>query len=77
LLSRPVILKIIEKEIEEIMSSMFGELAKFFEHEGWDNPMQEAMYLESLLDGIFMNYLLDTEHFPIDYAKEQLISRYK
>jgi len=77
LVSRPVVLKIIGKEIEEIMSGIFGELAKYFEHEGWDNPLKEAMYCESLMDGIFMNYLNDPDHFPIDYAKKQLISRYK
>jgi len=77
LISRPVIMKIIEKEVEEIMTAMFGEIAKYFEHEGWDNPMMEAMYCESLLDGIFMNYVNDPEHFPIDYAKEEFITRYK
>ncbi len=76
LVSRPQVIKIIEKEFNEIMNTIFGELTLFFEHEGWDNPSQEAMYCESLMDGIFMNYVLDPENYPIDYAKSQLISRY-
>ncbi len=77
LVSRPVVLKIIGKEVEEIMTGIFGELAKYFEHEGWENPLKEAMYCESLMDGIFMNYVNDPDNFPIEYAKRQLLSRYK
>lgn len=55
---------------------MISMLTEYFIKRGVEDPEAEAIILGSLLDGIYMNYLINPENFPLASVKKKLLDIY-
>ena len=51
-------------------------MTEYFRKKGYENPEAEAIILGSLLDGISLNYVFQTENYPIEAVKKKLLDIY-
>ena len=51
-------------------------LTDFFIRRGEKDPEADAIILGSLLDGVYMNYILNPDHFPLEIVKKKLLDIY-
>lgn len=70
---QPHVHPIIHEGIVERMPKWLRIQAKYFEKKGVADPVTEALFLGSVLDGVALNYVIDPGHFPIDKVKELII----
>lgn len=70
------VLSVFEKEIKENAMLVFFRISKFFENKKYANPMVETRYLAALLDGVFMNYIVEPKAFPLCEIKQKIIFQY-
>ena len=73
---QPNILKMFEQEFGEKAMPAFVRISKYFELRGYANPMVEARYLTALLDGVFMNYIVEQDTFPLNEIKQKILNQY-
>lgn len=73
---QPAVLSIVEANIMEMAFPFFKVMSNFFESKGCENPYAEARYLNSLLDGIFMNYVIEPDTFPLNVMKKKVLDQY-
>lgn len=73
---QPAVLKIIEEDMMTLAGPMFENASSFFNLHGFSNPIAEVRYLNSMLDGIFLNYVMEPDTFPLDAIKTKIIDQY-
>ncbi len=73
---QPNILTMFEKEFMELAEPVFASIANYFSAKGSANPMLETRYLTSILDGVYLNYIVDPITFPIDEVKGKIIDQF-
>jgi len=76
-LIQPTVFKLVEKKIFEMVMPYFEALEKYFHSQGYENPKAETRMFTAMLDGISLNYIMDSENFPIDAIEKRLIDFYK
>lgn len=70
---QPHVHPIIHEGIVELMPRLLKMQAIYFERKGVADPVTQAMFLGSVLDGVALNYVFDPKHFPIDKVKQLII----
>ncbi len=73
---QPNILTMFEKDFMELAEPVFACIANYFSAKGSANPMLETRYLTSILDGVYLNYIVDPITFPIDEVKGKIIDQF-
>lgn len=53
-----------------------SSIKSFFAEKGYSDPEIETRFFISVLDGICLNFLMDTEHFPIQSIKAKILKQY-
>ncbi|MFW5754288.1 MAG: hypothetical protein ACOCV9_05745 [Marinilabiliaceae bacterium] len=53
------------------------KLENFFADNGITDPAAEVRFLDTMLDGMRINYAADPEHFPLDQVEKKIIGYYK
>jgi len=77
LLLQPSVYESIIKDFTELFNNFFSKIVGYFQKKGVKNPVAEVLLLTASLDGVCMNYVSDTDFFPIDDIKEIYIERFK
>ena len=75
-ITQPPVLKMLEKEIMQLVSPFFKILTVYFESKGYTNPATETRFFIAVLDGVFMNYVFDQKSFPIEDIKQRILNIY-
>lgn len=73
---QPKVFKLIENKIDEMIVRISKLTINYFRDMGFENPEVEAMFFGTLLDGLFFDYIMKPDLFPIDLMEEELIKRY-
>jgi len=73
---QPTVLKVVEVKLMELAVPVFKVISDYFESKGCENPMIEARYLNSLLDGINMNYVIDPMSMDLNAMKQKVLLQY-
>ncbi|MBN2167395.1 MAG: TetR/AcrR family transcriptional regulator [Marinilabiliaceae bacterium] len=73
---QPAVLIIINDEMWKMAAPYFEKAARFFASSGYSNPLVEVRYFNSMLDGIFLNYVLEPESYPLEEMKQKVINQY-
>ncbi|MBI9063400.1 MAG: TetR/AcrR family transcriptional regulator [Marinilabiliaceae bacterium] len=73
---QPTVLKLVEVKLMELTIPVFKVISNYFDSKGCENPMIEARYLNSLLDGININYAIDPTSIPLDAMKQKVLQQY-
>jgi len=77
ILVQPSAGKWVRKAQAEIISSPMWEMTiDYFRSQHAEDPELETWVFSSLLDGIYMNYVINPENYPIDRVKEMIIKRF-
>lgn len=76
-ISQPIVNQVAFGEIMEIAMPVFVMLADYFRKMGYKNPEAEARMFAAMLDGITLNYVYDSENFPVDEVIQRLIEIYQ
>lgn len=77
LLVQPSAQKLVSQFQADIMASgMWATISGYFRSHGFEDPELETWFFHSMLDGIYMNYVFNPDHYPIDRMKEVIIQRY-
>ncbi len=70
------VFKVIEKRINELFEPVMKLMVNYFTSAGYENPFIEAVFFQSLLDGIAFAYVLKPDIYPFEVIKKELIARY-
>lgn len=70
------VMKLFEKQLWAMFEPFFKILYEYFEREGYQDPIAEVSFFQSLLDGVGMTYVSDPQNYPIDAVEKKIISMY-
>jgi AcrR family transcriptional regulator len=73
---QPGIFEMIGKRYEKLLKDSLQLLYNYYEEQGVDDPMSEAMLFGAIMDGISMNYLLNPGMFPLEDIKQKIIDKF-
>lgn len=77
ILVQPSAGKWVRKAQAEIISSPMWEMTiAYFRSQLVEDPELETWLFSSMLDGIYMNYIINPDNYPIDRVKELIIQRF-
>ena len=71
-MSQPDILAKYQDDIMKAIAPLIVKMSAYFKKRGMTEPEVETRLLFSLLDGICMNYMADTEHYPLDKIRKKI-----
>ncbi|MAE08980.1 MAG: TetR family transcriptional regulator [Bacteroidetes bacterium] len=74
--AQPDVLKLVEKKLMDIIMPLITTMSKYFEAKGFENPMAYARFFGAVLDGVTMNYMMDSETFPLEDIKKIIINKF-
>lgn len=66
----------VQRSIGDVMIPLTKDLEKVFRKMKLPNPESEAVFFDSLLDGLALNYILKPEIYPKDYIIERIRKMY-
>jgi len=75
-IAQPEVLKLIEKELMELVMPIISILESYFKTKGVRSPMAHARLVGALLDGVSLNYIMDPENFPLEEVKKIIINKF-
>ena len=73
---QPSVLKIVKDEILNLYSPLLKKLEDYFIAKGVKNPVVETKLFSSIMDGVSINYVLDSENFPLKDVINLIILRF-
>lgn len=76
LMLQPSVLGIVRPKIEELLKLYMGMLSKYFEMLGHEDPYTDAMIFGSLMDGIGLNFVANSDPVLFEKLKKRLIQLY-
>lgn len=65
-----------QMQAEIISSRMWKMVAAYFRSHNVEDPELETWFFHSMLDGIYMNYVINPEYFPIDRIHDLILKRF-
>jgi AcrR family transcriptional regulator len=75
-MSQPDILAKYQDDILKAIAPLIEKVSAYLKKRGMAEPAVETRLLFSLLDGICMNYMTDTEHYPLDKIRKKILKHY-
>jgi AcrR family transcriptional regulator len=74
---QPAVFKLVAARYADFIPPLKAVVEGYFQRKGLPDPEAEAAYFDALLDGIFLNYVMDPEGFPLERVKGMIIERFK
>jgi len=75
-MSQPDILAKYQDDIMKAIAPLIVKMSSYFKKRGMPDPEVETRLLFSLLDGICMNYMADSKHYPLDKIRKKILKHY-
>jgi len=73
---QPQVLKLAEKKLMRLFIPLYKMLENYFKSQGEKNPAAEARFFGAMIEGVYMNYVIDPKNFPIEDIKQKIIDLY-
>jgi AcrR family transcriptional regulator len=74
---QPAVYKLVKGKYPHFLPAAQKVVQGYFQRKGLDDPVIEAAYFDAMLDGIFLNYAMDPDGFPLEDVKKLIINRFK
>jgi len=74
---QPEAYTIIKTKYEEILGDLMKDIAFYFEKKGDEHPMEKAMVLSALLDGVGLHYLMAPEMYDLELFEKIIFDLFK
>ncbi|MCF8371026.1 MAG: TetR/AcrR family transcriptional regulator [Bacteroidales bacterium] len=69
----PKVMELIQAEMMEMLPGLMAVQVKYFASKGSKDPETDAMFFNSMMDGIGMNYVNNPDLFNLDKIKNRII----
>jgi len=76
ILLQPSVLRVLEPDIMSKAIPLFEKMSVYFELKGSEDSYAEVRFLISILDGVYMNFIMDPVNYPLDHARKRLLKMY-
>lgn len=70
---QPDVFALIEDDMMEIFGQMITVFTNYYAQQGEANPQIKTRYLLAVYDGIGIHYIMDTEGFPLNEARNMMV----
>jgi AcrR family transcriptional regulator len=74
---QPPVLSLFEKELQELLGYYLKMIDQYFAKQKVNYPLAESRLFSSMMDGIFMNYVISPDTYPIDEIEERIVKMYQ
>lgn len=74
---QPAVFKLVAAKYSDLLPPLKALAEEYFKRKKVPDPAAEAAYFDALLDGIFLNYVMNPEGFPLERVKLMIIERFK
>jgi len=74
---QPAVYRLAKQKFPHFLPPLQKMVEGHFQRKGIENPEIEAAYFDAMLDGVFLNYVLDPAGFPLEQVRELIINRFK
>ncbi|MGM0665959.1 MAG: hypothetical protein ACQETA_01445, partial [Bacteroidota bacterium] len=71
------VIKLVKDRLAEYINKYIKLLAAYFKAREYEDPYTEALIFGAMLDGIAINYIANSELFPIEKIKENILQKYR
>jgi len=71
------IIKLVQEKLTKSLTNYINLLADYFESRGFEDPYTEALLFGAMLDGIGINYVANSELFPVEKIKKRILQKYR
>jgi len=75
-MGQPDIFAKYQEHIMKAIAPLIVKMSGYFRRKGISDPETETRLLFSMLDGICMNYLIDSEHYPLNKVRKKILKQY-
>lgn len=76
-ISQPDILSKFQEYMIEMAMPVMATLTQYFKVKEYPEPEIETQMLFSMMDGVCLNYLVDTQHYPLTAIKQKILKYYE
>jgi AcrR family transcriptional regulator len=73
---QPDVYKLVEATVLKIMEPFMKICIDYFTKTGAKDPIAEMRFFGAMMDGITLNYVMDTKNFPLEKIKQKLHDMY-
>jgi AcrR family transcriptional regulator len=74
---QPAVFKLVVDKYSDFLPSLKALMEDYFKRKGVPDPEAEAICFDALLDGIFLNYVMNPDGFPLEKIRTVIIERFK
>ncbi len=74
---QPAVFKLVKTKYSDFIPPLKAAVEEYFKRKGVPDPEAEAAYFDAILDGIFLNYVMNPDGFPLERIKGMIIDRFK
>lgn len=76
-ISQPDTMSQFQAYVLEILMPILTSITGYFKSKGVEEPELETQFLFSTLDGISINFLFNSDHYPLQKIKQKLLKNYE
>ena len=76
LIMQTPVLNLFNQELWEMMEPFYTILFSYFKEQGYENPLAEVRFFQSLLDGVALSYVTEPKSYPIEAVEKKIIAIY-
>ncbi len=74
-LTQPRVMELVKDELFTIVAPFMESVSRYFAKKGVKNPQAYGYFIGALLDGIGLDYMFDSEHYPLEEIREIIIEK--
>jgi len=74
---QPAVFNLVKTKIKDILPHRIFIVEDYFRRKNLPDPEMEACYFDSVMDGIFLNYVMNPEEFHLENIEKMVIERFK
>jgi AcrR family transcriptional regulator len=74
---QPAVFKLVADKLYDFIPAIKSLMVEYFRRKGVKDPEAEASLFYAAMDGIFLNYFMDPQGFPLDKVRQIVIQRFK
>lgn len=74
-ITQPHVMALVQKELYAAVGPFVAAVSTYFKTKGVKNPQAYGYFIGALLDGIGLDFLFDTENYPLEEIKQIIIDK--
>ncbi|MCU0369807.1 MAG: TetR/AcrR family transcriptional regulator [Bacteroidales bacterium] len=77
MMMQPAVFKLVTGKFPDLLPHYKDVIEDYFRRKGVPDPKIEATCFDAMLDGIFLNYVMNPSGFPLENIRKTIIKRFK